>query len=325
MSDELSTIPRQKNSRRLGTHGYEEIVEARNLLKARILTVRTHRWEIEHGFSVDGGFAFFGPVLATTAFFATMFCRRPAAVALLRLWCSSSAWRFIWGFCSCDSFGVSRVDTHLGRPLPTDARTDLGVQSAFSPSGRFGVVFVVIPVIAHHPKILLCFLLVLSSNCRGETWETKGGEIAYASNIVVSDGATATLEVRCRPRKEVTLTHPALAQMPTERNGRLDWHQGALVYDGWGLDLTRPDDSGHLGVWVRCPHRGDCIHPRREETDWIVEQLRTQWSWFVRIQPPGSDSVDLRISLNGSAGAIDALCRPSGDLAYRQSEPSHVF
>lgn len=104
--------------------------------------------------------------------------------------------------------------------------------------------------------------------------------------------------------------------MPTDEQGRLDWYQGALVYDGWGLDLTRPDHFGHLGIWVRCTHRPDCVHPRPDDIEWIVKRLRQEWSWFIRIQPPGAKVVDLRVSLVGAAKAIDAVC-PSLETAKR--------
>lgn len=151
-------------------------------------------------------------------------------------------------------------------------------------------------------------VLSASLACWGAEWQTKDGEIAQAVGITASDGAPASLEVRCRPELDVTLTHPALAAMPTDETGRLDWHRGALIYDGWGLDLTRPDHSGHVGVWVRCAQRPDCVRPRRDDTAWILERLRQEWSWFIRVQPPGAEVVDLRVPLTGSARAIDAVC-----------------
>lgn len=153
-------------------------------------------------------------------------------------------------------------------------------------------------------------VLFASSTYWGEVWQTKESDVAHAVGIVASDGAPASLEVRCRPKPDVTLTHPALASMPTDGKGQLDWDQGALVYDGWGLDLTRPDHSGHLGIWVRCAHRPDCVRPRPDDIEWIVKQLRQQWSWFIRIQRPDARVVDLRVSLVGAARAIDAVCPP---------------
>ena len=144
-------------------------------------------------------------------------------------------------------------------------------------------------------------VLFASSTCWGAAWQTKNGEIAHAVGIVASDGARASLEVRCRPELDVALTHPTLAAMPADETGRLDWYRGGLVYDGWGLDLTRPEHGGHLGVWVRCAHRPDCVNPRRDDTAWTVQQLRRQWSWFIRIHPPDAEAVDLRVPLAGSA------------------------
>ncbi len=162
--------------------------------------------------------------------------------------------------------------------------------------------------------------MLASSACWGAAWQEKDGEIAEAVRVAASDGAPASLEVRCRPEPEVTLTHPALAAMPADEAGRLDWYRGALIYDGWGLDLTRPDHFGHLGVWIRCAHRSDCVRPRRSDTARILERLRKEWSWFIRIQPPDAEAVDLRVPLGGSARAIDAVCGPAG-AAERDRKP----
>ena len=151
-------------------------------------------------------------------------------------------------------------------------------------------------------------VLFASSTCWGAAWQTKDSDIAHAVGIAASDGAPASLEVRCRPKLDVTLTHPALATMPIDETGRLDSYQGARVFDGWGLDLTRPDHFGHLGIWVRCAHRPDCVHPKPDDTAWIIKQLRQEWSWFIRIEPPDAEVVDLRVSLAGSTQAIDAVC-----------------
>ena len=151
-----------------------------------------------------------------------------------------------------------------------------------------------------------------SSICWGGDWQIKEGETAHAAGIVSSDGAPASLEVRCQPEPEATLTHPVLASMPADGKGRLDWYQGALIYTGWGLDLTRPDHHGHLGIWEHCADRLDCIHPNNPGPASFIEQLRENWSLFIRISPPDADVVDLRVSLGGSAKAVDAICPSSG-------------
>ena len=149
----------------------------------------------------------------------------------------------------------------------------------------------------------------------GEAWQITDEGVAHAIGIVASDGASATLEVRCRPAIDITLTHPALAGMPTDDAGTLDWYQGAIIHDGWGLDLTRPDHHGRLGRWSRCAHRPDCVRPAENTLEPMLANLRRQWSWFIRIQPPDAAPVDLRISLIGAARAIDAACLPPpGDV-----------
>ena len=62
-----------------------------------------------------------------------------------------------------------------------------------------------------------------------------------------------------------------------------------------------------MGFWYLCADRPDCVHPT-DHTDTYTELLRQEWSVFIRIQPPDADAVDLRVSLVGSAKAIDAVC-----------------
>ena len=162
-------------------------------------------------------------------------------------------------------------------------------------------------------SILVAGVVLFSSSvCWGGDWQVKDGEIAHAAGIVSTDGAPASLEVRCRPEPEVTLTHPVLASMPANGKGRLDWDRGAFIYTGWGLDLTRPDHYGHLGLWEHCSHRPDCVRPGYADTTWFIEELRENWSVFIRLSPPDADVVDLRVSLVGSARAIKAICPSSG-------------
>ena len=158
------------------------------------------------------------------------------------------------------------------------------------------------------PNRLTVWLALLASlaSC-GAAWRVDE-DTARAGEVTASDGAPVSLEVRCLPEPQVTLTHPALADMPTDDTGQLDWDRGALIHDGWGLDLTRPDHLGHLGIWVRCAERDDCVRPRPGDAAWVVRNLRTSWTWFIRIESPGRDAVDVRVSLTGSAEAINAVC-----------------
>ena len=160
-------------------------------------------------------------------------------------------------------------------------------------------------------RLVACLALSASlANCSA-AWRVDG-DTARAVAITASDGASASLEVRCGNEPQVTLTHPALAAMPTDEDGRLDWSRGALIRAGWNLNLTRPDHLGHLGIWLRCDERDDCVRPGPTDVAWIVGNLRTSWSWFIRIEPPERTVVDIRVSLAGSAAAIDAVC-PSPD------------
>ena len=43
------------------------------------------------------------------------------------------------------------------------------------------------------------YCVVIVGRLLGADWATKDGEVAYAAGIVSSDGAPATLEVRCGP------------------------------------------------------------------------------------------------------------------------------
>lgn len=89
---------------------------------------------------------------------------------------------------------------------------------------------------------LTSVMLFAASAGWGAPWQ-EDGRIARAAGIAASDGAPASLVVRCVPEPDVALTHPALRVMPADETGKLDWYQRALVYDGWGLDLTRPDHT----------------------------------------------------------------------------------
>ncbi len=157
-------------------------------------------------------------------------------------------------------------------------------------------------------KLLVGSLLFSTTTCWSTTWQVQDGKAAHAVGLVASDGAPASIEVRCRPELAVRVMHPVLADMPTDQAGKLDWYQDALVFSGWGLELTRPDHYGHLGRWMRCAERPDCASPLPGELSSYVTLLRNQWSLFLRFDPPGENVVDLRVPLVGSAKAIDAVC-----------------
>ena len=89
---------------------------------------------------------------------------------------------------------------------------------------------------------------------------------------------------------------------------RAGWRRTVQLVPGWGLDLTRPDHYGWRGYWHRCADRPDCLVASERNVDSIVHDLRTQYTVFIRIEPPDERPVDLRVSLAGSAKAIDSVC-----------------
>ena len=158
--------------------------------------------------------------------------------------------------------------------------------------------------------LLLTGVLLTTPACAmAAEWQMVDGEVAHAVAIESSDGADATLEVRCRPEPDVRLVHPALARLPTDHTDqRPGWRRTVDLLLGWGLDLTRPDHHGWLSAWRRCSDRRDCLIAREADVDNIVHSLKSDWSLFIRIEPPGEGPVDIRVSLEGSAKAIEAVC-----------------
>ena len=133
----------------------------------------------------------------------------------------------------------------------------------------------------------------------------------YMPPVEASDDAPATVEVRCEPEPELSISHPSLALMAADANGQLDWYQGSLIHTGFGLDLTRPDHSGHLGIWIRCDNRPDCVRMLPREIKRKLEMMRKNWTWHIQISPPGAPEVHLRVDLVGSAAALDRVCGDS--------------
>ncbi len=155
-------------------------------------------------------------------------------------------------------------------------------------------------------------LLATSLSAAAADWQVTDGEVAHAVGIESSDGAPAAVEVCCQPEPETRVIHPALARVPTDdTDQRLGWRRTVPLLMGWGLDLTRPDHQGWLGAWVRCSDRRDCLTPREADVDHVFRSLKSDWSVFLRIEPPGEEPVDLRVSLVGSAKAIEAVCPAS--------------
>ena len=79
---------------------------------------------------------------------------------------------------------------------------------------------------------------------------TTANHIASTRAIETSDGGEARLEVQCLPEREVRLLHEALDAVPAQtRDKRPGWHGTAMITEGWGLDLRRPQHHGHRTRW----------------------------------------------------------------------------
>ena len=137
-------------------------------------------------------------------------------------------------------------------------------------------------------------------------WQVSDG-VAWTRAVETSDGTDARLEVRCEPEPAVRLLHDKLGEVPEDlHDWRPPWYRIVRVTGGWGLDLRRPDHHGATIYWRRCAAMPGCLRAR--DTDWIVHQLKSSWTWYLRAQPEGGPALDLRFDLSGSRRAIDAAC-----------------
>ena len=160
-----------------------------------------------------------------------------------------------------------------------------------------------------HSPVLLLFVLPLlcEAALANEEWQVIDGTVARAPAIRTTDGLPASLEVRCQPEPEIRLTHPSLAELPAEEEDRRPgWYGVVQTVSGFGLDLNRPDHHGAIDYWWRCESQPDCLIDR--DPRWTLDLLKSEFTWFIRIEPPGRANVDLRISLHGSRRAIEAVC-----------------
>ena len=141
-------------------------------------------------------------------------------------------------------------------------------------------------------------------------WSVEGGK-ARSGKIESNDGTRAVIEVRCAERPEVRLRHERLSELPVERRDRRPgWYGVVRTRAGWGLDLRRPDHPGAQAYWFRCEGEPDCLVAR--EPEWIVRQLKSQWTWSMMIEPPARPATHLLISLAGSHRAIEKVCGNRG-------------
>ncbi len=174
--------------------------------------------------------------------------------------------------------------------------------------------------------LIAAALLSAVSFGAGADWRVADGKVAHAGAIESSDGQQATLEVRCRPGLDVRVAHPALARLSANAfDPRPGWGSTVDLLMGWGLDLTRDDHRGWRSAWHRCGDRPDCLVARDADVDNLVRSLKSNWSLFVRMEPPGEIPVDLRVSLAGSAQAIESVCPVlnPGERAGRNRAPEH--
>ena len=156
------------------------------------------------------------------------------------------------------------------------------------------------------PAIVLVLAAVGAEAGESPRWTAEGGK-ARSGTIESNDGTRAVLEVRCAERPEVRLRHERLSELPVERRDRRPgWYGIVRTRAGWGLDLRRPDHHGAQTYWFRCKGEPDCLVAR--DPDWIVRQLKSQWTWSMMIEPAGRPATHLLISLAGSRRAIEKVC-----------------
>ncbi|MXX89928.1 MAG: hypothetical protein F4213_07480 [Boseongicola sp. SB0677_bin_26] len=155
--------------------------------------------------------------------------------------------------------------------------------------------------------LLVALLACLPAHAQGPGWQVED-RITWARAVETSDGVEARLEVRCESEPVVRVFHDAFDAMPEDSYDiRPHWYRIVRVRGGWGLDLRRHDHQGEVTYWRRCPRTPGCLRAR--DTEWIVQQLKSSWTWFLRVEPDGGSVVDMRFDLAGSRLAIDAACR----------------
>lgn len=157
--------------------------------------------------------------------------------------------------------------------------------------------------------LLAVLLACLPAIAQGTGWQVANS-VAWTSAVETSDGTEARLEVRCESEPEpfVRLFHESLHAVPDDTGDtRPHWHRIVRVVGGWGLDLRRHDHHGEITYWRRCQATPGCLRAR--DTEWIVRQLKSSWTWFLRAEPAGGAEVDMKFDLAGSRRAIDAACR----------------
>ena len=153
------------------------------------------------------------------------------------------------------------------------------------------------------PALLLA--LTASVACAGN-WNARG-KVAQATTYATTNHQPATVEVDCRHEPRVRLVHPYLTRLPVSTDDPRPGRYGiVLLTNGWGLDLTRPDQQGIRSVWFPCNAAPHCLSAR--DTAFTIRMLRESWTWFVRLDTPGHSVYDIRFSLVGSKAAIDKAC-----------------
>ena len=167
------------------------------------------------------------------------------------------------------------------------------------------------------PAIVLVLAAVVAEAGESPGWTAEGGKVR-SGEIASNDGTRAVLEVRCAERPEVRLRHQRLSDLPVEhRDRRPRWYGVVRIRAGWGLDLRRPNHYGARTYWFRCKGEPDCLVAR--DPDWIVQQLKSQWTWSMMIEPTGRPATHLLISLAGSRRVIEKVCG-TGNTPSAESE-----
>ena len=160
---------------------------------------------------------------------------------------------------------------------------------------------------ARYSLYAIAFLLACGpANLHANGW-SAGGNVAWTMTSTTTNGQPATLVVDCHGDPSVRIFHKQLKNLPIQTDDPRPGLYGiVLLSNGWGLDLTRPDHHGMRSAWYPCTTSPGCLTAR--DTAFTIEMLKKNWTWFIRLEPPGNPATDIQFDLSGSKAAIDKAC-----------------
>ena len=144
-----------------------------------------------------------------------------------------------------------------------------------------------------------------AGDSRGTGWQIANRG-ARTGAVETRDRTKAKLEVRCdsEPEPFVHPFHETLHAVPEDAGDiHPHRHRNLRVVGGWGLELRRHAHHVEVTYWRRCQATSGC--PRARDTERIVRQLRSSWTWYLRAKPAGGAEVDAVFDLAGSRRAVD--------------------